>query len=166
MTHYEKTPCSRCGLNAERVFNLFVANFRGRELPRPPVYHFPTMPDPRLLECFENPQPDRPYVIEHRAAEFTSLCPRTGQPDFGAITLRFSPNRLCVELKSLKLYLQSFRNEGSFYEAVTNRIRDDLAAAMQPRWLQITADFAGRGGITSRVTAQMGEVPGPYIQPL
>ena len=117
------------------------------------------MPSPKLLECFDNPQPGRDYVIEHTAEEFTSLCPKTGQPDFGAITIRFVADRKCVELKSLKLYLQSFRDEGIFYEAVTNRIADDLAKAMAPRWLIVETNWRGRGGIRSRVRAEVGDVP-------
>lgn len=117
------------------------------------------MPDPKLLECFDNPCPGRDYVIEHVADEFTSLCPKTGHPDFGTITLRYAPDCRCVELRSLKLYYQSFRNEGIFYEAVTNRIRDDLAAAMSPRWLVVRTDWKGRGGIRSTITAAHGKVP-------
>ncbi len=117
------------------------------------------MPHAKLLECFANPSPGRPYVIEHVAEEFTSLCPKTGQPDFGSVVVRFAPNRFCVELKSLKLYLQSFRNEGIFYEAVTNRIRDDLAKAMKPRWLVVETHWKGRGGIRSVITATQGKVP-------
>ena len=114
------------------------------------------MPDSTLLECFDNPQPQRDYLIEHVADEFTSVCPKTGHPDFGTVTVRFRPERFCVELKSLKLYLQSFRNEGIFYEAVTNRIADDLEAAMQPRWLQVQTDWRGRGGIRSVITVERG----------
>jgi len=118
------------------------------------------MPDVDLLECFDNPSPDRPYVIEHVAEEFTSVCPKTGHPDFGTVTVRFSPSARCVELKSLKLYLQSFRQEGIFYEAVTNRIRDDLATLMAPRWLVVITDWRGRGGIRSTITATHGKAPG------
>jgi len=117
------------------------------------------MPDPQTLECFDSPDPDRDYVIEHVADEFTSLCPKTGQPDFGTVTLRYCPDRRCVELKSLKLYLQSFRNEGIFYEAVTNRICDDLAELMQPRWMVVETRWRGRGGIRSTITATEGPVP-------
>ena len=112
-----------------------------------------------MLECFNNPQPDRDYVIEHVAEEFTSLCPRTGQPDFGTITVRYCPDQGCVELKSLKLYYQSFRNEGIFYEAVTNRICNDLVELMQPRWLVVTTRWKGRGGIHSTITATHGPAP-------
>ncbi len=117
------------------------------------------MPDVKALEFFPNPAPKRDYVIEHIAMEFTSLCPVTGHPDFGTITLRFTPDKTCVELKSLKIYLQSFRNEGIFYEAVTNRICDDLAQAMKPRWMTIQTDWQGRGGIKSRITATHGKPP-------
>ncbi|HBS28989.1 MAG TPA: NADPH-dependent 7-cyano-7-deazaguanine reductase QueF [Phycisphaerales bacterium] len=121
------------------------------------------MPDPRLLEVFPAPADD-PFLIEHIAEEFTSVCPKTGHPDFGAVTLRFVPRParaggVCVELKSLKLYYQSFRNEGIFYESVTNRIRDDLAQLMNPQWLQVITDWRGRGGIRSRIIASRGEVP-------
>jgi len=117
------------------------------------------MPDITLLECFANPSPQRDYVIEHIAEEFTSVCPKTGQPDFGTVTLRYVPDKLCVELKALKLYYQSFRNEGIFYEAVTNRIADDLTQLMKPRRLVLTTDWKGRGGIRSRITASFGEAP-------
>ena len=116
------------------------------------------MPKPDLLEFFDSPT-DEPFVIEHVSEEFTSVCPKTGHPDFGDVTLRYCPAAVCVELKSLKLYYQSFRNEGIFYEAVTNRIRDDLATAMSPAWLQIITDWKGRGGIRSRIIATYGDVP-------
>lgn len=119
------------------------------------------MPDHQLLEIFDTPC-DQPFVIEHVSDEFTSLCPITGHPDFGSVILRYSPaaGGKCVELKSLKLYYQSFRNEGIFYEAVTNRIRDDLVGVMgEVRWLQVITDWKGRGGIRSRIIADYGEVP-------
>lgn len=121
------------------------------------------MPDSRLLESFPAPS-DTPFVIEHVSEEFTSVCPKTGHPDFGHVTLRYVPRPareggVCVELKSLKLYYQSFRNEGIFYEAVTNTIRDHLAAAMKPVWMQIITDWKGRGGIRSRIIATTGDVP-------
>lgn len=105
-----------------------------------------------LLELFENRYPGRDYTIEIRCPEFTSVCPKTGQPDFGVLTISYVPDRLCVELKSLKMYLQRFRNEGIFYENVTNRIFDDLVVALAPRRLTLVADFSARGGITTRVT--------------
>ena len=88
------------------------------------------------------------------APEFTSVCPKTGQPDFGTITFQYTPEKTCVELKSLKFYLQSFRNDGIFYENVTNRILDDLVGVLQPRWLKITAAFSARGGITTNVIVE------------
>jgi 7-cyano-7-deazaguanine reductase len=116
-------------------------------------------PAPDLLETFPNPSPAREYVIEHVSEEFTSVCPKTGHPDFGHVTLRYAPGASCVELKSLKLYYQSFRQCGIFYEAVTNRIADDLAAALSPRWMIVTTDWKGRGGIRSRIRAEVGSVP-------
>ena len=108
----------------------------------------------QILESFENQFPDRDYKIEIVAPEFTSVCPKTGQPDFGTITIAYTPDRLCIELKSLKLYLQSYRNEGIYYEHVTNTILDDLVAASRPRWMKVEAAFNARGGITETVTAQ------------
>lgn len=121
------------------------------------------MPDASLLEAFATPV-DTPFVVEHVAEEFTSLCPKTGHPDFGEVRVLFEPapgaqGGLCVELKSLKLYLQSFRDEGIFYEAVTNRIRDDLAALMRPNWMRVTTNWRGRGGIRSVIRADHGPVP-------
>ena len=106
------------------------------------------------LETFENRYPERDYKIQIVAPEFTSLCPKTGQPDFGTITITYTPRAKCVELKSLKLYLQSFRNEGIFYENVTNAILDDLVAVLTPQWMKIEAAFNARGGMTETVTAQ------------
>lgn len=124
------------------------------------------MPDTSQLECFETPG-DRPFVIEHTSEEFTSVCPKTGHPDFGYVTLRYMPRAkadggVCVELKSLKLYYQSFRNEGIFYEAVTNTIRDHLVDLMNPVWLQIITNWKGRGGIRSVIRADHGEIPVEY----
>ncbi len=107
-----------------------------------------------LLETFENQYPGRDYTIEIVAPEFTSVCPKTGQPDFGALTIRYVPDRVCLELKSLKLYLQKFRNEGIFYEHATNRILDDLIAAIEPRQMIIEAAFTPRGGIRTTVTVR------------
>ena len=107
-----------------------------------------------LLETFENQFPDRDYQIEIVSPEFTSVCPRTGQPDFGTLTVDYIPNKKCVELKSLKLYLHSFRNQGIFYEHVTNTILDDLVAVLEPRWMKVVAAFNARGGITETVTAK------------
>jgi 7-cyano-7-deazaguanine reductase len=106
------------------------------------------------LETFANPKPDRDYVIRFECPEFTCLCPMTGQPDFASITIEYTPAALCVELKSLKLYLWSYRDEGAFHEAVTNRILDDLVAAMKPRYAKVTGDFNVRGGIRTIVTAE------------
>ncbi|MCA9271001.1 MAG: NADPH-dependent 7-cyano-7-deazaguanine reductase QueF [Planctomycetales bacterium] len=105
------------------------------------------------LETFENQFPGRDYLIEIVCPEFTSVCPKTGQPDFGTLTFSYTPGERCVELKSLKLYLQCFRNEGIFYENVTNRILDDLVAVLEPQWLQVEARFTARGGISTTVTA-------------
>jgi 7-cyano-7-deazaguanine reductase len=106
------------------------------------------------LETFPNPKPERNYRIEMEIPEFTCLCPRTGQPDFAILKLEYVPDLLCVELKSLKLYIWSYRNEGAFHEAVTNRIADDLVQAISPRYLKLTALFNVRGGITTSVIAE------------
>ncbi|NIP84229.1 MAG: NADPH-dependent 7-cyano-7-deazaguanine reductase QueF [Planctomycetales bacterium] len=110
-----------------------------------------------MLETFENPTPQRDYAIEIVCPEFTSVCPKTGQPDFGTLTFTYTPDRLCVELKSLKLYLQEFRNQGIFYEHVTNAIVDDLVAVLQPRRLKLAAAFHARGGITTTVVVTYPE---------
>ncbi len=115
------------------------------------------MADPKILETFPNPAPHRDYTIEHTHHEFTSMCPITGHPDFASITVRYVADRTCVELKSLKLYFHAFRNAGIFFEAVTNKICDDLGGALAPRSLTIVADWKGRGGITSRVTADWAQ---------
>lgn len=112
----------------------------------------PTRPS-KQLETFPNPNPERDYEIGFDCPEFTCLCPRTGQPDFATVRIRYVPDRLCVELKSLKLYLWSFRNEGHFHEAVTNRILDDLVKATRPRRMTVVGDFNVRGGIHTVVTA-------------
>jgi 7-cyano-7-deazaguanine reductase len=112
----------------------------------------------KLLETFENRFPERDYRIEIRAPEFTSVCPKTGQPDFGVITITYTPHARCVELKSLKFYLQSFRNEGIFYENVTNVILDDLVGVLKPRWMKIESAFNARGGMTETVTVQYASV--------
>jgi len=106
------------------------------------------------LETFDNEFPQRDYEIEIICPEFTSVCPKTGQPDFGTLKISYTPERKCVELKSLKMYLQLFRNEGIFYENVTNRILDDLVSVLQPRQITLLAAFSSRGGITTRVTAK------------
>jgi 7-cyano-7-deazaguanine reductase len=111
------------------------------------------MPPRDTLETFENHFPEREYTVEIVCPEFTSVCPKTGQPDFGTLTITYVPAARCVELKSLKYYLQGFRNEGIFYENVTNRILDDLTAVLQPRKLTLVASFTPRGGISTEVTA-------------
>ncbi|HJU74380.1 MAG TPA: preQ(1) synthase [Gemmatimonadaceae bacterium] len=131
------------------------------------------MPDAKLLEAFANPYPDRDYVIQMTCAEFTSLCPvggiesdaaelqllKGGAPDFGTIIISYVPDAVCVELKSLKLYLWSYRNDGIFYERAVNRILDDLAELVRPKWIQVVGDFNVRGGIKSVITASRGERP-------
>jgi 7-cyano-7-deazaguanine reductase len=114
----------------------------------------------KKLETFPNPRPGRSYEIRFSCPEFTCLCPLTGQPDFAVVRIRYVPRDLCVELKSLKLYLWSFRDEGHFHEAVTNRILDDLVEAVEPRWIEIEGDFAVRGGIRTVVRVEHGERPG------
>ena len=105
----------------------------------------------KTLETFDNPQPNRDYTIEIVCPEFTSVCPKTGQPDFGVLTFHYIPDEVCIELKSLKLYLQQFRNEGIFYEAVTNRILDDFVEVVAPRHVMLEASFSARGGITTEI---------------
>lgn len=107
-------------------------------------------------ETFLNPAPHRDYTISHSCPEFTSVCPKTGQPDFATITLDYIPDQTCIELKSLKLYYYSFRNEGIFYEAVVNRILDELSLTCQPKWMRITGEFNVRGGISSVIVAESG----------
>jgi 7-cyano-7-deazaguanine reductase len=107
-----------------------------------------------LLEMFENPAPHRDYRIVHTCHEFTSVCPKTGQPDFATIIVEYVPDKSCLELKALKFYFQAFRNQGIFYEAVVNRILDDLVAACAPRTLTVTGNFSVRGGFSSVVTAE------------
>jgi 7-cyano-7-deazaguanine reductase len=111
-------------------------------------------PSADQLETFPNPAPGRDYTIEIVCPEFTSLCPKTGQPDFGTITYTYTPDERCVELKSLKLYLQRFRDEGIFYEAVVNRLLEDFVTACGPRRCRVVGSFTPRGGITTRVTCE------------
>ena len=106
------------------------------------------------LELFDNPRPERDYTVTIRCPEFTSVCPKTGQPDFGTILVEYIPDNLCIELKSLKFYMQRFRNKGIFYEALTNEILDDLTAACRPRWMRVTSKFTPRGGITTDVCVE------------
>ncbi|MFA7289546.1 MAG: preQ(1) synthase [Melioribacteraceae bacterium] len=108
----------------------------------------------KILEVFPNPQPDRDYTIIHTSPEFTSVCPKTGQPDFAIIDLEYIPDEVCVELKSYKFYLGSYRNDGIYFEAVTNNILNDLAAVLQPRYIKITANWNPRGGISSVVIVE------------
>ena len=105
------------------------------------------------LETFPNPRPERDYEIHIDCPEFTSVCPKTGLPDFGAIRITYTPDQKCVELKSLKYYLVEFRNRGIFYEAVTNQILDDLVGLLAPRRMTVVGDFSARGGITTKVVA-------------
>src|ERR1044071_2248158 len=128
------------------------------------------MPNPKLLETFANPSPGRDYEIRMECPEVIARCPivgiesdaeeikqlQGGAPDFGTIVITYVPNELCLELKSLKLYLWSFRNDGIFYERAVNRILDDLSAAAKPRWMEVVGDFNTRGGIKSIVTARVG----------
>ncbi len=119
----------------------------------------PVKTDPnkiKLLEVFDNAFPQRDYLIIHKVNEFTSVCPKTGQPDFGIITISYIAKKKCVELKSLKFYLQSFRNEGIFYENVTNRILEDLENLLKPKWVEVKGEFTGRGGIQSTIIAESG----------
>ena len=113
----------------------------------------------KKLETFASPRPGRSFEIRFETEEFTCLCPMTGQPDFAHLTITYIPDQLCVESKSLKLYLWSFRNEGAFHEAVTNRILDDLVAATQPQWLRVEGDFLIRGGIRTLVVVEHGKRP-------
>lgn len=131
------------------------------------------MPRPELLETFDNPYPDRDYEIHMDCAEFTSLCPlggiesdaeelallKGGAPDFGTIRITYVPAKSCLELKSLKLYLWSFRNDGIFYERAVNRILDDLADKVAPKWMRVVGDFNVRGGVKSVITAVRGKTP-------
>lgn len=119
------------------------------------------------LETFPNPQPERDYTLRIRVPEFTCLCPKTGQPDFGVIDIAYVPDQRCVELKSLKLYMWSFRDQGAFHERVTNEILDDLVRALEPRFMRVTAEFNVRGGIYTTVIAehrQPGWTPPPKVE--
>jgi 7-cyano-7-deazaguanine reductase len=111
----------------------------------------------KLLETFINEFQGRNYIIIHKTNEFTSLCPKTGQPDFGIITISYIALKKCVELKSLKLYLQSFRNDGIFYESVVNRILDDLVSVLKPKWMEVKGEFSVRGGLNSVVITSYGK---------
>ena len=111
----------------------------------------------KILEVFDNSYPDRKYLIVHKTNEFTSVCPKTGQPDFGTIVISYIAKKKCVELKSLKLYLQSFRNDGIFYENVINRILDDLVSVLKPKWMEVKGIFTTRGGLNSTVISSFGK---------
>ncbi len=108
----------------------------------------------RKLDVFQNPNPERDYEIHMECPEFTCLCPKTGQPDFANIDIFYIPDKLCVELKSLKLYLWAFRNEGAFHEAVTNQILNDLVKVSRPRWMKVVGEFFVRGGIQTTITVE------------
>lgn len=114
---------------------------------------------PEPIETFDSSHPDRDYVIEIRNPEYTSVCPRSGLPDTGTITVRYVPDRLCLELKSLKLYFLGYRDRGIFYEEAVNRILDDLVASCHPRWMEVTGVFNARGGLSSTVRARHGAPP-------
>jgi 7-cyano-7-deazaguanine reductase len=111
----------------------------------------------KTLETFESPRPGRPFEIVFETEEFTCLCPMTGQPDFAKLKITYQPDQLCVESKSLKLYLWSYRNQGAFHETVTNQILDDLTDAVQPAWMRVEGDFLIRGGIRTTVAAEFGK---------
>lgn len=115
------------------------------------------MADQSILETFPNPHPGRDYLIEHEVVEFTSICPKTGQPDFATVYFEYRARELCIELKSLKIYLQSFRSEGIYYEDVTNVILDDMVAVCQPKWIRVKTVWSVRGGIRSMITAEHGQ---------
>ena len=112
------------------------------------------MPTHGTLETFPNPRPERDYEIAIDCPEFTSMCPKTGLPDFGTILIRYRPDQLCLELKALKYYLLEYRNQGIFYEAATNKILDDLVGACRPRWITVIGDFTARGGISTKVVTE------------
>lgn len=120
-----------------------------------------TEPSRDTLETFDNPYSGRDYVIETVCPEFTSMCPKTGQPDFGTLTISYVADQKCYELKSLKFYLQQYRDHGAFYEDVTNRILDDLVATLAPRWMSIVADYTPRGGLSTSVTVEYDGSPDP-----
>ena len=116
----------------------------------------------KLLEVFDNSFPGKDYLIIHQVNEFTSVCPKTGQPDFGVITITYVAGKKCVELKSLKYYMQSFRNEGIFYENVINRILDDLCRVLKPKYMEVLGEFTVRGGLQTTVVSRYGKLPINY----
>ena len=136
-----------------------AARFEGLTLLSASERRYPKSPDEARLEVFDNVYADRDYEIEFDCPEFTSLCPVTGQPDFGHIVLRYIPDKSCIESKSLKLYLYSFRNANIFHEEAVNRILSDLVKACKPRWMEVCGEFRPRGGIALTITATEGEKP-------
>jgi 7-cyano-7-deazaguanine reductase len=140
--HYNRKPSASCPGRFSFPDRFFMTTKR------------PAKVDAKTLETFPNPAPHRDYQIHMEIPEFTCLCPKTGQPDFAVLTLDYIADKLCVELKSLKLYTWSFREEGCFHEAVTNRILDDLVSATKPRFMRLTAKFYVRGGIFTNVVAE------------
>ena len=140
-------------MNAERDDD--TTSYQPRELGRRSVLSEAQIADPRsILDTFDNPRPGRDYEIRFEFPEFTSMCPVTGQPDFATIIVTYTPDRKCVEMKSLKLYFLAFRNKGIFYEAVTNQILDDLVHALDPVRMEVVGDFAVRGGTRGIVTCR------------
>ena len=131
-----------------------TCNFTGTNLPAAMVTRVPPRKDLTSIETFPNPNTGRDYAIRMEIPEFTCLCPKTGQPDFATLYLDYVPDRICVELKSLKLYIWSFRDRGAFHEAVTNEIADLLATTLKPRFLRLAAHFNVRGGIYTTVVAE------------
>lgn len=121
--------------------------------------NFPGKPSAQIIETFPNNHPERNYVIECVCPEFTCLCPRTSQPDFATIVIRYVADKVCFELKSLKMYLWSYRDTGVFHETVTNQILNDLVSVINPRWMEVKTNFWVRGGITTSVVAQHGKLP-------
>ena len=120
---------------------------------------FPGKPSASIIDTFPNNHPERNYLIECVCPEFTCLCPRTSQPDFATITIRYVADKVCFELKSLKMYLWSYRDTGVFHETVTNQILNDLVSVINPRWMEVKTNFWVRGGITTNVVAQHGKLP-------
>lgn len=162
--HYMKFDCYLCTVRCILygvIFDDFAVKAKYSDRKRENMRKFKTIKsDPgkaKILESFENSFPARDYLIIHKTSEFTSVCPKTGQPDFGTITISYIANKTCVELKSLKFYLQSFRNEGIFYENVVNRILEDISGILKPKWMEVKGEFSLRGGLTSTVIAEFGK---------
>jgi 7-cyano-7-deazaguanine reductase len=145
--------CEISGYPSARCFALSMTIHRKPRKNRPECYNFSLSVTTPTLETFSNPRPGRDYEIAIRCPEFTSVCPKTGLPDFGEIRITYVPDELCIELKALKYYMIDFRNRGIFYEAVTNQILDDLVAVCSPRRMTVVGDFSVRGGISTVVTA-------------